>query len=84
MVKRGFQNVTHADKTIFYLNDCSGGGLEGDRTLEPHRCEPCALPSVTVITDRKQGKMCQKPIESRKGGCFFMRRGRGVTRLPDR
>ena len=21
------------------------GGLEGDRTLEPHGCEPCALPS---------------------------------------
>ena len=21
------------------------GGLEGDRTLEPHGCEPCALPA---------------------------------------
>ena len=44
------------------------GGLEGDRTLEPHGCEPCALPSVTVITDRKQGSICQKSKESKKKG----------------
>ena len=40
------------------------GGLEGDRTLEPHGCEPCALPSVTVITDRLRGK--QQRNETKK------------------
>ena len=24
---------------------CPSGGPEGDRTLEPHGCEPCALPA---------------------------------------
>ena len=27
------------------FQDVSSGGLEGDRTLEPHGCEPCALPA---------------------------------------
>ena len=28
---------------------CFFGGLEGDRTLEPHGCEPCALSDWAVI-----------------------------------
>ena len=44
------------------------GRLEVDRTLEPHGCEPCALPSVTVITDKKQGSICQKTKETGKKG----------------
>ena len=34
------QNKKHDFRRAFYF-----GGLEGDRTLEPHGCEPCALPA---------------------------------------
>ena len=42
------------------------GGLEGDRTLEPHGCEPCALARVshpvekrrTITKERIEGRIC--------------------------
>ena len=38
------------------------GGLEGDRTLEPHGCEPCALPAelqahISLYQPEKRGRL---------------------------
>ena len=33
------------------------GGLEGDRTLEPHGCEPCALPLASHPVEKRKTKM---------------------------
>ena len=40
----------------------SFGGLEGDRTLEPHGCEPCALPAelqahISLYQPEKRGRL---------------------------
>ena len=40
----GHQKETTPDGCCLFF-----GGLEGDRTLEPHGCEPCALPSGPQI-----------------------------------
>lgn len=38
--------VLNNDKRLFKLGGVIHfGGPEGDRTLEPHGCEPCALPA---------------------------------------
>ena len=42
---------------------CFDGGPEGDRTLEPHGCEPCALPSGPVLAHFKQIK-CLKDAKT--------------------
>ena len=42
----------------------SFGGLEGDRTLEPHGCEPCALPRVSHPVEKRRTKTKER-IEGR-------------------
>ncbi len=58
------------------------GGLEGDRTLEPHGCEPCALPAE--LQARFLRKLChyttnfenvKKNIASQRKMMYYVSRG---------
>ena len=53
-MRHGTQNKKHDFRRAFYF-----GGLEGDRTLEPHGCEPCALPAELRAHLQNKGIIAQ-------------------------